>query len=68
MQAESTYDMLLKKANYAKNSRSLVQMYEAYGMAKMAYQLKAITYDEFSTLNTMLVREGINRPSSYDQD
>ena len=66
MQKESTYAMLIRKANYAKNSRSLVLMYETYGMAKMARELEAITHDEFLTLNEMLVRDGMNDPSSYD--
>ena len=30
----------------------------------MAYKLKAITWDEFSELNTILVRNGMNNPAA----
>lgn len=55
---------LKRKAEYALNSKSITLVYEAYGMAKMAFNLKAISYEEFSELNTMLVRNGINNPKA----
>lgn len=55
---------LKRKAEYALNSKSITLVYEAYGMAKMAFNLKAISYEEFSELNTMLVRNGMNNPKA----
>lgn len=61
------YKKLLKEAKYAKASRSLLLMYEAYGATKMAEALGAISRDQFWTLNDMLVKDGINNPASYDR-
>lgn len=57
---ENLFEQLKKKAQYALNSLSRDLVYETYGMAKMAVELKTITYDEFMVLNTMLVRDGLN--------
>lgn len=57
---ENLFEELKRKAQYALNSLSRDLVYETYGMAKMAVNLNAITYDEFMVLNTMLVRNGLN--------
>lgn len=57
---ENLFEELKRKAQYALNSLSRDLVYETYGMAKMAVNLNAITYDEFMVLNTMLVRDGLN--------
>ncbi len=54
------YYKLEKEAKYALTSKSRDLVYEVYGMAKTAYELKAITKEEFFKLNTMLIRDGIN--------
>ena len=41
-------------------------MYEAYGAAKMARKMCAITEEQFMVLNKKLVTKGINDPRSYD--
>lgn len=64
---EKCFEMLKKEAGYARASRSRDLMYEAYGRAKMACELDAITWEQFLELNTLLVVEGINRPASYDR-
>lgn len=58
---------LCRETEYAMNSRNLLLMYEAYGAAKMARELGAISKDEFFELNEKLVRNGINNPRSYDR-
>ncbi len=55
---------LHREARYALNSHSLNLTYQTYGKAEMAYKLKAITWDEFSELNTILVRNGMNNPAA----
>lgn len=57
-------EKLHREARYALNSPSLNLTYQTYGKAEMAYKLKAITWDEFSELNTILVRNGINNPAA----
>lgn len=66
MTKDEVYWFLCDKAEYALNSRSIYLMYEAYGAAKMARKLSAITQDQFIALNEKLVRNGINNPRSYD--
>ena len=66
MSKDKVYLYLCDKAEYALNSRSIELMYEAYGAAKMARKLSAITQEQFIALNTKLVRNGINNPRSYD--
>jgi len=61
------FDKLMKKIKYAKTC--LVPshaLYEVYGQIKMAYELNAITQDEFLLLNTECVRNGINNPKYFD--
>lgn len=57
------YESLLKAANYALTSHSRDLVYETYGAAKMARKLKGITYEEFGTLNAMLINKGLNDPA-----
>lgn len=61
---DKIYKDLVEKANYALNSHSLVLVYETYGAAKMAYQLNAITYEQFLELNSKLVKNGVNNPKA----
>lgn len=51
---------LRKKASYALNSKSLVLVYQTYGEACMAYQLEAISKNEYFELNEMLICNGVN--------
>lgn len=61
MTADMTYyDMLMKRAIYSRNSKSRDLVMETYGAAKAAYDLKAITWPQFSELNRVLIVEGIN--------
>lgn len=54
---------LHRRADYALASHYKDLVYEAYGMAKMAWILEAITKDEFYELNTKLVVKGLNDPA-----
>lgn len=58
------FEELLKKAEYALNSKSLVLVYRTYGEARMARQLGAISDNEYSELNEMLIRNGVNNPKA----
>lgn len=64
-----THDEILsyleKRIEYAKCSKSRELLYEAYGGLKMAYNLGAISYAEFTVLNTKAVREGLNNASIW---
>lgn len=60
----SIFEQLKKEITYALNSKSLTLAYQAYGATKMAFNLGAITKDEFYELNTMVVVNGINKPSA----
>lgn len=51
---------LEKRIEYAKRSKSRELLYEAYGGLKMAYNLGAISYAEFTVLQIKAVREGLN--------
>lgn len=55
---------LSKEVEYALNSKSLTLAYQAYGAAKMAYKLSAITKEEFFELNKKVIVNGINNPSA----
>ena len=54
------YDVLLKNAEYAIASLSRDLVYEAYGAAKCAWALDAITKEQFYNLNDILVVKGLN--------
>lgn len=59
------YEKLAKDIEYAKRSKSHKLLYEAYGALKMAYNLGAISYPEFTELNIKTVREGLNNASIW---
>lgn len=50
MTTATIFENLLRKAEYALNSKSLVLTYETFGAAKMAYELGAITKEQFLSL------------------
>ena len=56
----TVFEELERNANFARKGYSRDLVYETYGMAKMAYKLGAITWDQFKVLNTILIVEGIN--------
>ena len=58
-----TFHRLEHKAQYALRSHSRDLVYETFGAAKMAYQLEAITKEQFFWLNDMLVVHGLNDPA-----
>lgn len=58
------YEELLKDAKYALNSKSRDIVYEAYGQAKIARRLEAISREQFMELNDMLVKNGLNDPKA----
>lgn len=60
------WEDLVKQAEYARACRCRDLMHEAYGAAKMARKMCAITHEQFMQLNDKLVKNGINKPSSYD--
>ena len=60
METKNVYIKLLKDAAYALDACSRDLVCEAYGAAKLAYGLKMITWEQFRTLNTMLIVNGIN--------
>ena len=64
---ENVYAELKRRAQYARNSRSLALLYETNGMKKMARELGAITKAQAMELNEIIVRNGINNPQAYDR-
>lgn len=60
----SIFNQLKKEIEYALNSKSLTLAYQAYGAAKMAFRLEAITKEQFFELNDMVIVNGINKPSA----
>ena len=62
------FDKLIKKIEYAKTCL-LPQsaLHEVYGGIKMAYELKAITLEEYLELNHECVAKGINNPKYFDK-
>lgn len=57
---KTVYQRLTDEADFALQNKSLTLAHEAYGAAKMAFNLDAITKEQFFELNTKLVRNGIN--------
>ena len=55
-------DYIKEKAEYALRSRDCNLLYEAYGMAKMAYNAEVINKEEFYELNDLIVAHGMNNP------
>lgn len=61
------FDKLMKKIEYAKTCMlPQRELHEVYGEIKMAFELKAITSDEFFKLNHECVCNGINNPKYFD--
>ncbi len=65
------YETLKKEIEYAKASypystREL--LYQTYGRILMAFELGAITEDEYLSLSTECVKDGINNPQYFDRD
>lgn len=48
------------RADYAINSKSKSLVYQTYGECLMARELGAITANEFTALNTRLIRNTMN--------
>lgn len=59
------YEKLAKDIEYAKRSKNRELLYEAYGALKMAYDLGAISYPDFTELQIKTVREGLNNASIW---
>lgn len=60
------YDKLSQEVRYAKTTAIPRDMlYQAYRKILMAYELEAITQEEFFRLNTDCVRNGINNPTYF---
>ena len=60
------YKTLMLKIESAK--KSVIprdQLFQAYGRCQMAYELGAITHDEFMILNHEAVADGINNPKYF---
>lgn len=53
MNRETVMEQLLREAAYGQRALSRDLLVETYGKAKMAFQLAAITYDEFMRINHM---------------
>lgn len=61
------FEKLMKRIEGAKKCIMPQQaLYEVYGQIKMALELEAITKNEFLTLNTECVRNGINNPKYFE--
>lgn len=62
------FEKLIKKIEYAKTCSSPQrELYGVYGEIKMAFELNAITKDEFFKLNQECVADGINNPKYFDR-
>jgi len=60
------YEKLLKQVEYAKKTViPMYSLYETYGAIKTAYELKAISQEEYLELNHACVAEGINNPKYF---
>jgi len=60
------YEKLLKRIEYAKKSiLPRDNLYVMKGMIDMAYELKAITIEEFLALDRECVAKGINNPKYF---
>lgn len=53
MNIGTVMEQLLREAEYGQRSLSRELLIETYGKAKMAFQLEAITHDEFMKINHM---------------
>ncbi|MCI9410370.1 MAG: hypothetical protein HFJ89_11265 [Oscillospiraceae bacterium] len=61
------YEKLKKQIAYIKRSPKYAreQLFEAFGAVKMAYELKALTKEQFLELNHECVANGINNPKYF---
>ena len=58
---------LMQEVQYAKGAAFKQNaLHKTYGRITMAWELKAITMDEYMQLNTACVREGINNPKRFN--
>lgn len=58
------YKELKREAEYALNSKSENLTYQTYGKVCMAFQLEAITKEQYYEFNEMLVVNGLNNPKA----
>jgi len=56
------YENLMADIEYARKSFNMNLLYEAHGAIKMAYQLGAITKEEYLQLCHEAIYKGINNP------
>ena len=60
------YEKLMKQVQYAKKTViPMYSLYETYGAIKMAFELKAITQEEYFELNHACVADGINNSKYF---
>ena len=61
------YEELKRRVEYIKRSPEYAreQLFEAFGAVKMAYELKALTKEQFLKLNHECVADGINNPKYF---
>ena len=56
------YEKLMADIEYARRNFNMDLLHEAYGAVKMAYQLGAVTKDEYLALSHEAIYNGINNP------
>lgn len=62
------FEKLMKEVEYAKTAIiKRESLYHAYGRITMAFELKAITEQEYLQLNHACVYDGINNPKYFDR-
>ena len=59
---------IVKRGVQLKFSQNKELMHEAYGAAKMARKMCAISAEQMRELNTKLVRNGINNPKTWNAE
>ena len=61
------FESLMKRVEYAKKSvMTRENLYEAHGQIEMAFELNAITKEEYFELSHECVAKGINNPKYFD--
>lgn len=61
---KTAYDLIKDDFEYALKSENLSLVHQAYGSAKMARWMKAISKEQFMELNEMIVKNCLNSPTS----
>lgn len=61
---KSIYDLIKDDFEYALRSQNLSLVHQAYGSAKTAYLMNAISKEQFMELNEMIVTNCLNSPTS----